>query len=456
MSWTLANISAMPVRGTSTVGPSRPRAFRPCAAASLASLVLTACDHSGATSLAAKADAQRGHPAGPWFPWTPSATTPQPHATPADFKAIRVLLKARAQALAENDRADFLATVDSADPAFVARQRTYFSNLQALRVSSVRYTEAHYALTPAEVPGPAPVLRPDITEHVFLSLTDIRPVATDVAYTFVRRQGGWLLAAEDTKEEGAQSRPWSGGAVAVAVHNHLVVVTDKSSAAIADDLAAAVRRDIESVSRLLHQPVRARLLVDATSTGQATRLNALGQGDAAAVTYPLAADPAAAVRRLAGWRIKINPHHAAKYMLDPVVLRHEVTHYVLRRVDVGTPTWVSEGVAEVSGYWPTQFSEQRVDPGFYRKLVTAPRQLPDSAVWANNPSVNYQVARAAADYLIRTYGTDRFVEFMRAFGHQGYAPTGDTFTRALLKKTYSATEAEVVTGAFALLRQLHH
>ena len=50
---------------------------------------------------------------------------------------------------------------------------------------------------------------------------------------------------------------------------------------------------------------------------------------------------------IAGWRIKINPDNVATTLLQPGLLRHELTHFVLRNVNVGNPTWLVEGVAEV-------------------------------------------------------------------------------------------------------------
>lgn len=391
-----------------------------------------------------------------------AAVTTDPRARRDDFAAIRRLLKDRAQALTNGNRAAFIATVDRANPSFVARQRTYFDNIQVLPVGTVSYEMERYGLTPAPVSGDNPVLRPGVTEHVLMPGTDKRPVANEVSYTFVKRDRRWLLGAEQPgslrgQSVGTSSRPWSGDPIAVEVRGNLIVVTDQSEATRADDLAVAVLADIKSVSDLLHQPLDTRLLVDATSTGQATRVEAIGHGDAAAVTYPVQARHKSDVTGVAGWRIKINPHRVKKLMLDPVLLRHEVTHYVLRRIAVGAPTWLSEGIAEVAGYWPTQFNEQQVDPAFYRKLLAAPRELPESAVWSNDPAVNYLIGRAAVDYLMRTNGVDRLVTLMRAYGRRNSdVYGGDTYTRALLKKTYGVTEAEVVKGAFALLRQFHH
>ncbi|MEP6665132.1 MAG: hypothetical protein ABJA81_01675 [Nocardioidaceae bacterium] len=87
---------------------------------------------------------------------------------PGDFSAIRSVLKDRAHALTEGDQEAFIATVDSASASFLTNQRAYFANIKALPVSTVRYEMTDYALTPSSVSGDDPVLRPDITEQVFM------------------------------------------------------------------------------------------------------------------------------------------------------------------------------------------------------------------------------------------------------------------------------------------------
>ena len=119
--------------------------------------------------------------------------------------------------------------------------------------------------------------------------------------------------------------------------------------------------DLRAVSSFLHFPLDTRLLVDATTTGQASRVDELGsRRRRRAVTYPVVATHDGDTTGIAGWRIKINPDNVATMLLQPGLLRHELTHFVLRNVNVGNPTWLVEGVAEVSGYWPTQFEDQVV------------------------------------------------------------------------------------------------
>jgi hypothetical protein len=388
---------------------------------------------------------------------TPSTSSETPHATDADFAAVRQVLTDRARAITTGDRAAFLRTLATGDRSFVSGQLTYFDNLQALPVRSVSYDMQNYALTPADVTG-GQLLRPDVSEHVFMPSTDDRPTANDVGYTFVHQGDRWLLAADSSgpsgNERAADSRPWAGGPLTVVVRGPLLVVMDRSAAQSVDGLADQVEADLRAVSTFLHVPLSTHLLVDASTTGRTSRVNQLGSGDsaaAAAITYPVPG-----VGGVAGWRIKINPTNVSAMLSQPGLLRHELTHFVLRRINLGDPTWLVEGVAEVAGYWPTQFDDQEVSAAYFKRLMAADRKLPQTPFWSNDPDVNYQLARGAVDYLVLTYGVDKLVRFMRSYGNQATSTTVDDHTGPLLKQVYGTTEADVVRGAFGLLAQFHH
>jgi hypothetical protein len=418
----------------------------------LATVVLALCGCSGPVV--------PGHVVGAGTAGAASVDGGRVKADTADFAAVRAVLDARARALTTGNRAAFLRTLDTKEPAFVSGQRTYFDNLQRLPVASVSYEMSAYALTPADIGGGDQVLAPDVTEHVSMPRVDQHPVGNEVAYTFVKRGDRWLLGADQSGPTGdadaADDRPWAGGPIAVAQRDGLVVVMDASAAKSVDGLASDVYDDLRSVSTFLHFPLDTEVMVDATTTGSASRVDELGSGDAAAVTYPVMATHDGDTTAVAGWRVKINPDNVATMLQQPGLLRHELTHFVLRNVNVGNPTWLVEGVAEVSGYWPAQFDDQVVDDGYYTTLMKSPRTLPQTPYWSNDPDVNYQVARAAVDYLVLTYGVDKLITLMRAYRSRPASPEVDDSTKPLLKKVYGTTERTVMGGAFRLLAQFHH
>src|SRR6185312_10160838 len=70
------------------------------------------------------------------------------------------------------------------------------------------------------------------------------------------------------------------------------------------------------------------------------------------------ADPKDTTRfkALAGMAIKINPHEAGSYADDAGLLRHELTHFLLRDYSGSSPKWLSEGVATWIQYYPDSFA----------------------------------------------------------------------------------------------------
>ncbi len=375
--------------------------------------------------------------------------------TQHDWAAIQALLKQRAKAVTGDDLGGFLATVDRTDPRLVASQRTLFANLQSLPVTSVRYTMRRFGLPTGRVSGAGPVLSPPVVEHVFLSGTDRRPVANEPHDTFVRRQGRWVLGAE-SDNGNSPSRPWGGPKIAVSERGPLIVVMDASQAGQLTALADRVVADLASVSADLHQADDSHVLVDATTSGQVSKMNDVGPAEAAAVTFPVSAEDAQGhPAGLAGWRIKINPHQIDELISNQVVLRHELTHYVLRRFTGDSPTWLTEGVANYVGYLPTVMPNFQVSSDFYTQLMAPPHQLPNSGVFDLYPQVDYLVGQAAVTYLVQHYGTDALLRLMQGYNAAGQ-PLNDTATPRLLKQVDGITLGQLVAGTYGLLGQLDH
>jgi hypothetical protein len=144
-------------------------------------------------------------------------------------------------------------------------------------------------------------------------------------------------------------------------------------------------------------------------------------------------------------------------MLDPELLRHELTHAILRDLNVCSPTWLVEGVAEYASQAPTPVSRQVVGPASYQDLMAADRVLPQTALWSNDARVNYTIARGAVSYLADRYGLPRLIDLMSAYSQcRSRDWTGDSATRSLLRQTYGITEGDLVRGAFTVLSQMRH
>ncbi|HET7173356.1 MAG TPA: hypothetical protein VFI30_03655 [Nocardioidaceae bacterium] len=379
--------------------------------------------------------------------------------TSHDFADIRHLLATRARDILDGRRRAFLNTIDHRSGKLVQQQKALFANLRALPVKTITYNVQDYGLTPAEVAGLGVVLAPPVMEHVLLAGTDARAVANAVNYTFVRRHGRWLVGAVQPPSAGTEngySRPWAGPPITVVKRGPLLVVVDESDGAQATALAGRVVSDIDFVSRTLHQPVNMHVLVDATTTGSAVKMGVTDSQEAAAVTYPAGAANGFSPAGIAGWRVKINPRQIGTLMSDQHLLRHELTHFVLRHYTSYLPLWLNEGTAQYVGYQPFDFADYQVGPGLYRKLMAPPHALPGSGVFYLYPQVDYLVGQATVTYLVDRFGIDRLLALISAYKKAYNGLDADSHNNQVLEQVYGISAKRAAAGGYRLLAELHH
>jgi len=396
---------------------------------------------------------------------SPASTGPTPafDPRPGDFRKIRTLMAARAAAVLLDDETAFLATVDPHQPRLLAQQRGLFGNLRQLDVTGLTYGVDTSALVPAVVPGGDPVLHPEVVEHLRIGRTLTRPVSNQVDMTFVRRQGRWLVGAVSQPRESGhfdspQERPWFGAPIVVRRDGPLTVLLDKSAADSLDRLTTAIRSDIAYDARLLGVPASYRVLVDATTNGLAYDFSSVSREEAAAVTFGLVATDPLGDRAtgLAGTAIKVNPTLVDDVVSDAGILRHELTHYLLRRYSGSSPKWLTEGVATWVQYYPDDFSQLQVPSTLYSSLMRADRALPSIGLFNTDPSLNYPISQAAVAALVDRGGVSKLVTLMRAYRSRYRGVDADALTPQLFRRVYGVTVAAVVRDAFAKLARLRH
>jgi hypothetical protein len=436
-------------------GGSLRRALVPCAA--ILALLLAGCGDTGSSTAP---------------PFTPSSSSSSPTSdsgtsfqpTPADFRAIRALLARQAHALVSEDQRAYLATVDPSQPALVSQQTTYFSNIAQLQVSHLSYgIDTSAALVPADIPGDDPVLHPAVVEHLQIAGTLAHPVSNPVEETFVKRDGHWLLGAESqatdrTAFDAPQERPWFGVPIVARQVGPLTVLVDRSQASSLGSLSTAIRDDIAHDAHLLGVAPTYRVLVDATTNGLSYDFSSLSTEEAAAVTFGItASDPLGdRVTGLAGIAIKVNPKLVDQVVADAGILRHELTHYLLRQYSGSSPKWLAEGVAAWVQFYPDDFSRYAVPAALYARLLRADRALPIIGLFNEDPSVNYPISQAAVAWLVSHYGVAKLRELMDAYRSDYAGADVDALTPRLLRQVYGVTERQVVTGAFDLVASFQH
>ncbi|MBS43118.1 MAG: hypothetical protein CMH83_08180 [Nocardioides sp.] len=373
--------------------------------------------------------------------------------TDADLDAFAEVMAARGQALSDGDREAFLATVDpDAGRAFRARETNLFDNLQSLPVVSVAYDVGRSGLSPDEIDGDDPTGRVQVVEQVRLEDALSRPVGNQVGTTFVQREGTWYVGAEgDLPSSSAQDRPWYGGLVSWSRSGPVLLLADADapSSQDAETLAPQVAEDLTGVADLLGQEAPP-VLVDATSNGEASELSNASGEFAGAITRPLYAATADDLGREAGILVKLNPDYIDQLVADRRTMRHELTHVVLRRYSGRVPTWMSEGIAEYVGTYPATVADDEPAWSTYVDLEARRPVLVATGNWGRDPSGDYLLARAAAQYVVTRHGLDAYLDVMRTFARKAPLDTPDA-TSEVLQDVIGESGEEVGQGAYALL-----
>jgi hypothetical protein len=384
--------------------------------------------------------------------------------TPADFRQVEQLMARRAKALIQHDEVGYLATVDHQQPRLVRQQRTLYSNIVQLPLASLSYgVDPSASLVPAQVPGDDPVLHPAVVEHLKLTGTFDRPVSNPVDMTFVRRHGHWLLGSESEAKaadhfDTPQERPWYGVPIVAQQVGSMTVLVDRSQAGDLSGLSTAVQDDIAYDAHLLGVPASSEILVDATTNGLSVNFSSLSQEEAAAVTFGVTStdDLGEQQTGLAGMVIKVNPHTVDQVVHDEGIMRHELTHYLLRQFSSALPQWLSEGVAAWVQFYPDDFSQWRVPADLYGRLMRADHTLPIVGLFDEDPSVNYPISQAAVAWLVELDGVAKLLDLMRAYQSQYAGADVDALTPKLLRQVYGVSPSQVTDGAWGLLAQFDH
>jgi hypothetical protein len=233
---------------------------------------------------------------------------------------------------------------------------------------------------------------------------------------------------------------------------------DAKAAGRLSSLTSALRADIDHDARLLGVPAEYAVLVDATTNGASHAISSTAGEDAAAITKGMYYVPHGNVDKTvaAGTVIKVNPETVSSVLARPDILRHELTHYLLRQYSGSSPRWLVEGVAAWVQYYPDDFGSLSIPARVYAPIQHADRRLPPEGVFYDDPDVYYFVGQAAVTWLVSHYGTARLLQLMRAYRDRYQGVDIDPLTPKVLQEVYGVTPAQVVSGAFGLLSQFQH
>ncbi|HET7531229.1 MAG TPA: hypothetical protein VFJ98_09750 [Mycobacteriales bacterium] len=347
--------------------------------------------------------------------------------------ALRALLARRGHAVLHHDRAEWLATVDPARPAFRRQQAATFDNMRDVPFSSWRYTfdPAHAQLHYADVPRyRVPYWAPEtFALHYQLRGFDKEPTNLPQYPTFVRRAGRWYLTSlTDFAQEGMTSSRelWDYGPVAVVRRPRVLVLGHPSASSTMQVLAGEAEADIPRVTAVWgsHWSQRIVLLVPSTQRELARVVDDFGDLDHIAAVATAEVQTHSGHPDPVGDRVGINPDNWPK--LSPlgrqIVLAHEFTHVATRAVTGGAmPTWLAEGFADYVGYLdsgvPTAFAAQELATDVRAGHV--PRRLPPDEQFdgaSKRLAQAYEAAWMACRLIASRYGQGALVRLYRAVG----------------------------------------
>lgn len=376
---------------------------------------------------------------------------------------VRALLAARSAAVRDRDREAWLATVDPAQPAFLARQAALFDAL-----ADVPLDGWEYVLDPAREQPADPALdrrhgpgwwAPAVTLRYRLAGYDDRPAVEQQALTLVPRDGRWLVAADDDFDPvGVRTARglWDAGPVVAVSRSRVLVLGHPGDEPLLQEVARTVQAAVPRVTGVWGQDWAQRVVVLVPADPDELRRLVPG-GDLSQIAALATAEVADAPGDLpVGDRVVVNPGTFRR--LGPVgrrvVLTHEVTH-VATRAATGSavPAWLVEGLADHVGYLgagvPLRTAARDLRAAVRRGDL--PGALPADSAFdgaATDLSQAYEQAWLAVELLVQQYGVDRVVELYRAAGRA----SGPEQVAAAFVEQLGTTEQEFTQAWRASLR----
>jgi hypothetical protein len=348
---------------------------------------------------------------------------------------VTAVLARHADAVRQHSGAAFLADVDTAAAAasFRTRQQAQIANLAAVPLRSWRYAVSASVTDRAVLSASAkrlgaPVLIVHLSLSYALAFVDAHPSAQDLWWTFVRRDGRVVIAADrDLAGSGGTSwtGPWDYGPVVSVRGAASLVLGHPSRSAQLPGIAAAVDEAVPAVTAVWGTGWARRVAV--LVPGSDAELQALvGTGtaltDISAVAVLDSGDT--------GARLVLNPDTLDA--LSPtglrIVIRHEVTH-IASAADTSpsSPRWLVEGFAEYVANLGTGQSvavaARELRAGVARGRL--PGALPTDAAFGSRGAglaQLYEQAWLACRLLAARAGPSGLVRFYRLVGASPYAP----------------------------------
>ncbi|RJQ69606.1 hypothetical protein D5S17_30945 [Pseudonocardiaceae bacterium YIM PH 21723] len=402
-------------------------------------------------------------------PAPPGISTGEP-AGDGKIPAIGALLRSRAEAVRQRNRAAFLDTVDpQADAAFRERQAELFDNLRDVPLKLWDYRLNADETNEVEHPsqqrrGSEELWSPRVDLLYQLTGADPQPTSRPQGMVFSRRGDRWYLMADAAQAAPglkAWRGPWDFGPVRASATAKGVVLSHDSNAEVADRVRGELDSAVDAVTSVWGDRWSGRVAVvlpESTEELQSLVGPEFAVDSIAAVAI---ADRVDGGKQTAdGQRVVLNPTIAAR--LSPsalrVVLRHEIGHVATRGVTVdGSPLWLLEGFADYIGYKDSGIPMRQAAPELAKNVqrpgFTA-AELPADADLHNGGTkldFAYQRSWSFVVYLSQLTSEQRVVQIYRQIASKG--KIDQDIVDGILRDATGKGHAELRDGWTAFLQQ---
>jgi hypothetical protein len=281
----------------------------------------------------------------------------------------------------------------------------------------------------------------EITIHTALDIEDKASMG-DGAFTFVRGKAdasdpydGWRIVSnsdEDALAFFTSTFLWDDGPVSILRSPHFLVLAHPDVVPSLGPVTTVAEEALARATRFWPVPVRARYVMMIPTTTD--ELGGIVHDTADLVDF--VAFVASGIDETTGWdagqpRVYIHLEHFRDYNTAGQVgiLAHELNHAITRPVTgPHVPTWVDEGMANVSGGLPA----------YNAKTGPLPTAFPsdDEFVTGSLDDIvrNYDQAQVAMQVLVNEKGRDAMARFYTALGAERIVPGTDEYYLGLVTR----------------------
>ena len=386
--------------------------------------------------------------------------------------AVQALLEVRSTALLARDRERFLSVVDPAATALRERQAALFDALAEVPLKTWQYVLGPSVGTPRdrqldERYGAAQWWAPDVTLEYALEGFDDRPTVAEHHLTFVRRDGRWLLGADDDFAAVGLDTPralWDRGPVVAERVGDVLVLGRPQVRRLLRDVATLTAAAVPRVNAVWGTDWRKGAVVLVPSSSQELAELLDSDSDYSQIAAVATAELAGGTGEFdpAGDRILVNPDTFRRLgqLGRRVVLTHELAHVATRRATgPAVPAWLAEGFADYIGYRDVELPLGLTARELRRDVRAGrvPTALPaDSAFDGSNPQLAqaYEQSWLAVRLLARKHGDPALLRFYRAVGASRGVEAAEAVDAALRAELGTSTEELVRDWRASLQRDL--